>query len=220
MKNFLKAFTLAEALIALAIVGLIAALTMPKLIQDYNKKVYITNVQKIYNIFSDAGRKCMSDNNTDSLAETDMTDLDGIGTFFHDYFNVVKDCGVYSEDTESCFADSYKDVDGVTDYVPDLEYRYCVVINTGAAICMNDMSTDNSDNYHGYANVIFDVNGKKAPNTKGRDLFGFEFYSDGKVSEGYDTQTQLHRCDPTIPDHGYAAGCFTQLIENNWRMDY
>lgn len=220
MKKFLKAFTLAETLIALAIVGIIATLTIPNLIDGYNKKIYVANVQKVYNLFSDSGRKCMSDNNTDSLAETDMTELNGVGNFLKTYFKVVKDCGVYSDDKESCFADSYKDVDGTSAYIPALDYKYCVVINTGAVICMDSMSTDGDSNYHGYSNVIFDVNGKKAPNTKGRDLFAFEFYSDGKVSEGYNIQTKINNCDPEISDGGYAAGCFTQLIEHNWRMDY
>ena len=219
MRNFLKAFTLAEVLIVLTIVGIIAVLTIPNLIDGYNKKIYVANVQKVYNLFSDAARKYLADNNTDSLAETDMIDLNGVGDFLNNYFKVVKNCGIYSEDGENCFADFYKDVVGRTDYAPDIEYRYCVIINTGAAICMASMSIDDID-IHGYSDVIFDVNGKKGPNTKGRDLFAFELYSDGKVSEGYNTQTKINNCDATIPDGGYASGCFTKLIENNWRMDY
>ena len=219
MSNILKAFTLGEVLIVLTIVGIIAVLTIPNLIDGYNKKIYVANVQKVYNLFSDAARKYLADNNTDSLAETDMIDLNGVGDFLNNYFKVVKNCGIYSEDDENCFADSYKNVDGKSDYEPDLGYKYCVIVNIGAVVCMSTMKIV-SHNMHGYSNVIFDINGKKGPNTKGRDLFAFELYSDGKVSEGYSTQTKINNCDATIPDGGYASGCFTKLIENNWRMDY
>ena len=219
MKRILKAFTLAETLIALAIVGVIAVLTMPGVLSNFKKKVYVSNVQKVYNLFSDAGRKYMAANNVDSLAETDLTNMAGVGEFLNNYFKVAKDCGVVNNDGIDCFAASYKNVGGNGAYEPAYKNRYCVVINTGAVICMGSMSED-SDDIHGLSNVIFDVNGAKVPNTKGLDLFAFEFYSDGKVSEGYDMQTKLLSCDPEIGDGGYASGCFTKLRENNWVMDY
>ena len=219
MKKFLKAFTLAEALIALGIVGIIAVLTLPNVFNNYQKKVYVANVQKIYNLFSDAGRKYMADSSLDSLAEIDLTSIDGVGEFLNNYFKVIKDCGVVNNNGTDCFASSYLNVGGSGAYTPEYKNRYCVVINTGAVICMGIMGTDGVSS-HGYANVIFDVNGTKAPNTKGLDLFSFEYYSDGKVSEGYDMPTQEGRCDPDITDGGYAAGCFTKLRQNNWVMDY
>ena len=219
MRKKLKAFTLAEALIALAIVGVIAVLTLPNVLNGFQKKIYVSNVQKIYSLFSDAARKYMADNRTDSLAETDLVTTDGVREFFRTYFKVVKDCGVVNSGGTDCFAASYKDVGGNGTYTPAYKNRYCVKINTGAVICMEAMGSDDDDS-HGLSNVIFDVNGSKAPNIKGLDLFSFEFYSDGKVSEGYDMQTKIHRCDPEIVDGGYASGCFSRLRENNWVMDY
>ena len=43
-----KGFTLAEVLIALTIIGLIAVITVPSIIQSYNKRVAITKLQKAY----------------------------------------------------------------------------------------------------------------------------------------------------------------------------
>ena len=40
------AFTLAEVLITLGIIGVVAALTIPTLIQKYEKQVYITQLKK------------------------------------------------------------------------------------------------------------------------------------------------------------------------------
>lgn len=41
-----KAFTLAEVLITLGIIGVVAALTMPVLIANYKNKVFITKTKK------------------------------------------------------------------------------------------------------------------------------------------------------------------------------
>ncbi|MDR1168694.1 MAG: prepilin-type N-terminal cleavage/methylation domain-containing protein, partial [Heliobacteriaceae bacterium] len=46
------AFTLAEVLITLGIIGIIAALTMPALISDYKEKATVAKLKKVYSIFS------------------------------------------------------------------------------------------------------------------------------------------------------------------------
>lgn len=49
--NFTKtnpAFTLAEVLITLGIIGVVAALTIPVLTQNYKKRVVETRLQKFY----------------------------------------------------------------------------------------------------------------------------------------------------------------------------
>lgn len=224
MKKNLNAFTLAETLISLTIIGVIAVLTMPSLISGFQKKVYVSNVQKVYNLFSDAGHKYMADNNADSLTETDLTTISGVGEFLNKYFKVVKDCGIVNNNGDDCFASSYKNVEGSAGYTPDYKDRYCVVINTGAVICMGTIWIQEADDYnpwyHEYANIIFDINGVKPPNTKGRDLFSFELYSDGKISEGYNEWTKDNLCNANVNDGGYAAGCFSKIMHNNWEMDY
>ena len=52
MKKF--GFTLAEVLITLAIIGIVAALTVPALIQSYEKKVTSTKIKKFNSIITEA----------------------------------------------------------------------------------------------------------------------------------------------------------------------
>lgn len=54
MKINFKAFTLAEILITLGIIGVVAALTIPLIIEKYQKKVFATKVKQTYNIVSNA----------------------------------------------------------------------------------------------------------------------------------------------------------------------
>lgn len=63
MKNHMKnAFTLAEVLITLGIIGVIAALTLPSLIQDYREKAQVARVKKFYSVFSQAYTMALQDN--------------------------------------------------------------------------------------------------------------------------------------------------------------
>ncbi len=41
-------FTLAEVLITLGIIGVVAALTIPTLVNNYQKKTYVTGLQRAY----------------------------------------------------------------------------------------------------------------------------------------------------------------------------
>lgn len=47
-------FTLAEVLITLGIIGVVAALTIPALISNYRSKVAVTQLKKMYSVMSQA----------------------------------------------------------------------------------------------------------------------------------------------------------------------
>ena len=57
-----QAFTLAEVLITLGIIGVVAAMTMPTLIANHKKKVYATKVKYTYNIVSNALLSSVAEN--------------------------------------------------------------------------------------------------------------------------------------------------------------
>ena len=46
-----KAFTLAEVLITLTILGVVAAIAVPNLIRNYQDKVTVTQVKKAYSMY-------------------------------------------------------------------------------------------------------------------------------------------------------------------------
>lgn len=57
-----SAFTLAEVLITLGVIGVVAAMTMPALISNHNKSVVEARLSKAYNVFSNAIRLSEIDN--------------------------------------------------------------------------------------------------------------------------------------------------------------
>lgn len=62
MKNTQNGFTLAEVLITLAIIGIVATLTIPNLIQSYKKTVVETRLKRVYSLMNQAIRLSEIDN--------------------------------------------------------------------------------------------------------------------------------------------------------------
>ena len=57
-----RAFTLAEVLITLVIIGIVAALTIPNLMQKYTEQATVKSVQKFYSNLSNAYNLAMKEN--------------------------------------------------------------------------------------------------------------------------------------------------------------
>jgi prepilin-type N-terminal cleavage/methylation domain-containing protein len=64
MKIYKAGFTLAEVLITIAIVGVVAALTIPTLVKNYQKRVIEVNLKKTYAEISNIMRQSEADNGT------------------------------------------------------------------------------------------------------------------------------------------------------------
>ena len=59
-----QGFTLAEVLITLGIIGVVAALTLPSLVQNYREQAMVTRVKKFYSVFSQAYAMAVQENGT------------------------------------------------------------------------------------------------------------------------------------------------------------
>lgn len=65
-------FTLAEVLITLGIIGVVAAITLPSLIQKYQKKTYIEGLKVGVSIFEQGFKAAMADDGVDNLPDTQL----------------------------------------------------------------------------------------------------------------------------------------------------
>lgn len=73
-KNIRKsAFTLAEVLVTLAVIGIVAAMTIPTLMNNYQKDVYVTSLHKVYNELDQALQRRMTDSNANDLTQAGLT---------------------------------------------------------------------------------------------------------------------------------------------------
>ncbi len=221
-------FTLAEVLITLGIIGVVAAMTMPTLITKHQKQVYANQLKTNVSIISQAIYKYMADQGVDNLNLTPMVDgADELKEFFEDYVKVVNDCNgrYYLEGEHSCFAKSYKYYDGSHAPTNQEAYSCGVVLNlvNGASVCADvqqGASDDGDTTNNGVVgdnavlSVEIDINGNKGPNVIAKDLFTFSVLANGKIVDP--KWEELNDLDLG----SVYTGALGYLMSNGWMMDY
>ena len=168
--NNKKAFTLAEVLLTLVIIGVVAAITLPVISENYQKQITIEQLKKAYSAFSQITNRAIADNGPIESWIID-DDSNNSNIFFHKnyiipYLNIMKDCG-YSNNMGCNF--QYKTFKGKKN---NLNYMYRFILNDGTLVA-SSISVTNSVKY---IRVFIDVNGEKSPNIMGRDVFAFIYY--------------------------------------------
>ena len=232
-----RAFTLAEVLITLGIIGVVSALTIPTLVQRNTNETHVQQLKKVYATLMQASETAMAENNASDLHDTVLGVPTGasaavnkaaVKSFFNTYFKVAVDC---DSKPVPCFATSYKGLDGSSTVLANFAAMNfssgnCVSLADGAAVCMyygmGPEWTDNGGNtFHNSINIWVDVNGPKGPNIIGRDLFNFDLYSDGKVAEHYiaNASYMQNHFEGSCQSGGY-GGCFDKIVLDGWKMDY
>lgn len=219
-------FTLAEVLVTLGIIGVVSAMTVPTLMQNHQRKVYVTQLHKVYNEFSQAAAMMLNDNNAINLTEarlgaSEQSVTTNSEAFIKKYFKVVNDCG--AGPATPCFADTYTTLSGAT---VEAEWSGChsFALANGSSVCMSGLS-------NGQAYILVDTNGASGPNIAGRDYWVFSLYNDAVIDEGVTEacrksstcdkenarKTYYSNCDSVsdAPD-----GCFGRLLNDNWEMTY
>lgn len=95
-KKLLKGFTLAEVLTTLGIIGVIAALTIPNVINNSRNKELESKFKKSYSILSEAVKLMKIDegNVWQNYIYQNTGSINGFYNAFIKYFKVAKDCGV------------------------------------------------------------------------------------------------------------------------------
>lgn len=225
-----KAFTLAEVLVTLGILGVVAAVTMPTLVQGHQKKVYATQLHKFYTETTLALKSYVNDKNAVNLVEAGLTNKAATIDFLTRYFNVVQDCG---EDYVPCFGEQYSSMDGK--FKPNYGNKAwtcqkVVSIASGVAICM-DAAPITGDINAGHVGVMeIDINGPKGPNIFGRDAFTLSIFPDGVIDDSNltidcrrngncgeaDSPQALREANFTTSGH-IGPG---KLLNDNWEMTY
>ncbi len=227
--TFLKpAFTLAEVLVTLAIVGVVSAMTVPTLVQNYQRDSYVTQLKKVYTELSQAAIKAAQDNNAVSLDESmfNKNHANGAKNFITNYFKVAKDCGT---SLTPCFADSYKTMAGAN-FTLRNNPVYVASITNGAAISVVSNDFAYVRNGHGNLGLQVDINGSAGPNIAGRDLFYMRLFSDGTIGDAHNNPTAnaascgvAYNARDAYSDNyysGFAGGCLSKIIRDGWRMTY
>lgn len=212
-----RAFTLAEILITLGIVGVVAALTIPTLINNYQKRAAIVAAKKAYSTLEQAYLQITNEND-EGLSVCPTNNSKCLADLFAPILKSVK--GELwipnSEIAESCWED--------TDVSDPHESHYCMSTADGMTY---DFDMEHSDRKRVQAKILVDVNGLKKPNVFGKDRFAFIIY-DSKVLPSKDSSSiyqngyfnAVYNCqdgktDGKIPSFKSNFGCTYKYIYEN-----
>lgn len=206
-----RAFTLAEVLITLGIIGVVAAMTMPALIGNYQKKVVVERLKKVYTTMKQV----------ESLAITDYGDIsewapDGTspiwspnpGTaimkkFVLPYVDAIKIC----EPNECEY--KFKQSNGTESDV-----------SSNIGFYLKDGSLIKIYAYHGTSDTwgyyLVDINGDQKPNLLGRDVFIAEFDLNNGGRCGKESLFCFNPWDACKSDS--KLGCYKTIYKAGWQI--
>lgn len=223
-------FTLAEVVIVIGIIGVVAEMTIPTLTSDIKTITTVVALKKAYSTLSQAFTTAVQENGTpDSwglVAKGDSNGALNILKNLSPYLQVIKNCGT----GKGCFpTGSYNlltgapwdDIDGGLDIAKAQLADGSSLYVYSWGNCDAAMGTSPIfQNVCGSFNI--DVNGFKKPNQLGVDIFDFYITKTGIVPIG--TQQELglgsafeNSCK--IKTSGSGRGC-TAWVLYNGNMDY
>ncbi|MCM1339550.1 MAG: type II secretion system GspH family protein [Muribaculaceae bacterium] len=187
MKNF-KAFTLAEILITLGIIGVVAALTLPPLMHAYKAKRLRTQFLKTYSIIQQTFKQIEADDL--SINPSDYPLRTFYKTFIT-YLNGATDCGYSGSLKNICFNISQANAGQIPQYKTLSNKQMSNTDFDDGQIALPDGTLLLFENPNNQRILVYsDINGVKTPPNKlGYDLFAFQFM-DGELKTVGSTGTQ------------------------------
>jgi len=187
-----KGFTLAEVLITLGVIGIVAQMTIPTLVNNVRQAVLKSQLKEAYSILLAAGAAiknenggsyeglCTSDGTTTNLAANDC-----IINAFRDKLKYVKECAAGStQGVGNCWPTAqyrYNTTYDEMDY--DAYNRKGLVLNNGMSFTGFYVDKTCNTMWAGYTvgicgGIHVDLNGFSPPNMLGKDVHQFVFTKD------------------------------------------
>lgn len=176
MKNTrIKAFTLAEVLITLGVIGAVAVAISPILIKNYQEKVTVKKLKKVYSSFTNATVLAIEENG--ELSTWNLSS-DKFVTVFEKYLKVASTC------KSNCQTYRPVNLQGSSDYTDLYSSRMILADGTyighiyiNSSTCSINWGSQQLRNSCGSFKI--DLNGAQKPNMYGRDIFGFYITASG-----------------------------------------
>ena len=211
-----KGFTLTELLLALTIVGVLAVLTVPILMNNIQNKLFATQIKNFSAEIEQLAQDQLIVHKTRDLMDTDFGEPSKLLTGGH--FSISKICPANKAKID-CWKLTATGKDKVTykfingQIKTSFREAMTVVLKNGLMLRYDFGES-------GFPCLYVDVNGNDKPNIVGRDLFVFSLDSKGHIPNGSTTYSDnINKCKKTN-NSSTAIYCYYALVDNNWKMDY
>lgn len=227
------AFTMAEVLITLGILGVVIAMTLPAIISKYQEKVWLTAYFRVYSILENAYKQTQVEHDTFEYWSGSVLTKDGstlsdrkmlykymVEPYMELNQSFIPDDDNWSEywPKTNCWPEKSSHLDG-TPYTSNLNgellHKPAVSLKSGECIVLSYWLGD----------FMVDINSKKGPNVLGKDQFAFSFdlVNRTRLKPGYPqrwwTDTPLY-CDVSSTNGWHAGASCGFWIVRHRNMDY
>ena len=166
------AFTLAEVLITLGIIGIVAAMTLPAVVSNYKKQEVVTRLKKFYVTLNQALLMSVSENG--SMESWDFPEAQNNGKQMDEFVN--KYLFPYFKGLRRCSSTDNKCKKIAQRLLGSSQPVY--IFSDGGCFSMLK-GGGNAD--RGMMHIQYDINCQANPNTYNRDIFAFTIsYRSGK----------------------------------------
>ena len=223
--RYKNGFTMAEVLITIGIIGLVAALTLPALINNNRNKALEAAFKKNYSAISQALNMYYAQNGERLMPE--YVNRHELKPILMKYMNVLHDCGWGAEDrqdalSKTCIPTNYTDTSKNSKVYKNFNGTNPMqlvqfddgqfILNDGSLILLENGSPGGS------LYISVDVNGYlKNPNRLGQDLFIFQIDDKGNLlpmganGTAYYSANDAY-CSKTSTNKMNGAGCTIKAV--------
>ena len=207
------AFTLAEILITLGIIGVVAAITLPSVVQKIDDRQNIVKWKKAFSVISNAVESAVQEEALEQPFTTKLgsSDPEKSLVFSHEIYN---ETFKRLNTTDFCLKESLSDgkcpsaiySPPCKSFNPSEDKLACMYAGGGGYAKLTDGTMVYAHHYI-WASPAFtvDVNGSKGPNTVGRDIFLIVIRNQKAVPAGAD-EWEYKACDKNAVSDAGATG--------------
>ena len=177
-RHWCGAFTLAEVLITLGIIGVVAAMTMPSLMQNYKRQQATARIKKFVSVINQA--LISAENDLGAREDWVIGEMD-------------------NSDSAYNFLNTY-----IKPYIKSADVEKRTLFGRNMATLRFVDGSQMSVKIGACYDIWYDINGEKGPNEKGRDIFVFILCKNGGCNFN-SNQVRGFYCAPTgeqFPTHG------------------
>ena len=230
-----KGFTLAEVLITLGVIGLVAALTLPSMYNNYQKaligKTLARSVelveQGMLNIRQEAQLNSETGDTFETLSSIKKSDLGLSGSSY------ITDSNAFYNSTKSFLGieNSDYDVTNISAFAGNLDtnlkslYTAYKFNKLNAIVAFQNKTGATTSNDSIISRVIIDANGAAKPNTFGKDVFIFGLTNSGTLIPAgtqkyadFDSKIPADGCSGSSVGNGTA--CAARVMADKWEIKY
>ena len=236
------AFTLAEVLITLGIIGVVAAITLPTLVANYQKTVWVNQLKKAYTTLNEGLKRIAANDGCTTLGCAGLKYYDDDETMGLDFSDertkekIVKEFKLENVFVGKPPSNSIYNYE-IKHLFSEYKFRFRGFSNDSDSALVGTTPSGEIIAFNG-SGIRVDINGLKSPNILGRDIFQFGFgnYNDSTIavpafsniynSWHHNYSNEAARINGVNAICSIKAGvlggpsCAEKIIMDGWKMNY